>query len=138
MKVPCPTLMDENQVTICLSPTKRSSPDNMRPSLVTLTKDVEQEQVHIVEQRLVVQEQLGQIAQVLAEHLFLLAINLKHGHIGIAVDLVTRWVLYSTPLEVVQHLLALLEKGEVVLTEVEHLHQHMQTSLTRQHDHVGF
>lgn len=98
----------------------------MRPSFVTLTQHIEQKQVHIIEQRLVIQEQLRQVAQILAKELLLLAVNLKHGHVGIAVDLVPRRMLYSAALEMLQHLLALLEEHQVVLTEIEHLQQHAQ------------
>ena len=38
----------------------------MRPLLVDLTEDVEQERLHVKIQRLVVQEQLGEQTQVLA------------------------------------------------------------------------
>lgn len=89
----------------------RSLPDNVRPSFITLAQNIEQKEVHIIEEGLVIQEELCQIAQVLAEHLFLLAVNLKHGHFGIPVDLISRWVLNATPLEVLEHLLALFEEG---------------------------
>lgn len=45
-------------------------PDQVSASLVHLTEHVEEEGVHVVVQRLVVQEQLGQQAQVLAVHLW--------------------------------------------------------------------
>ena len=90
----------------------------MSPSLITLTQHIEQEQVHVVEQGLVVQKELRQVAQILAEKLLLLAINFKHGHIGIAVNFVPGWVLYSAALEVLKHLLPLFEEHEVILTEV--------------------
>ena len=90
----------------------------MRTSLIALTQHIKQEQVHVIEQRLVIQKQLGQIAQVLAEQLFLLAVNLKHGHIGVTIDLISWWVLYSAALQMLQHLLPLFEEHEVVLTEV--------------------
>lgn len=108
---------------------KGGSPNSVRPSLITLTKNVKQEQVHIIEERLVVQEQLCQVAQVLAEHFLLLAINLKHGDIGVPVDLVSWRMLYTAPFQVLQHLLALLEKGQVILTEVQHLQQHKPVSM---------
>jgi carbon starvation protein CstA len=46
---------------------------------ICLAQHVEQEEVHIIVQRLVVQEQLGQVAQVLAVLLLLAAINLTAG-----------------------------------------------------------
>lgn len=98
-------------------------PNNMASSLIALTQDIEEEEVHIVEQGLVVQEQLCQVAQVLAEHLLLLAINFKHGDIAVAIYFVSWRVLYPAPLEVLQHLLALLEEGQVIFTEVQHLQQ---------------
>ena len=52
------------------------SPHNVRSSLVILTEDVEQEEIHVIVERLVVQEQLCQITEVLAVLLLLLAIHL--------------------------------------------------------------
>jgi hypothetical protein len=96
-------------------------PYNMCSSLITFTQHIEQEQVHIIEQSLMIQEQLCQVAQVLAEELLLLAVYLKHGHIGVAIDLIPRWVLDPAALQMLKHLLALLEEHEVILTEIQHL-----------------
>ena len=46
------------------------------PLRVTFTKDVEEERIHIIVQRLVVQEQLAEQAQALTVHLVLLSIHL--------------------------------------------------------------
>ncbi len=102
-------------------PEHEGLPYDVCSSLITFTQHIEEEQVHIVEQGLVIQEQLCQVAQVLAEQLLLLAVYLKHGHIGVAIDLIPRWVLDPTALQMLKHLLALLEEHEVVLTEVQHL-----------------
>ncbi len=51
----------------------------MGSSLIILAQDVEQEEVDIIVQGLVVQEQLCQVAQVLAVELLLLPINLQPG-----------------------------------------------------------
>lgn len=59
------------------------SPNNVGSPLIALAQDVKQEQVHIVVQRLVVQEQLGEVAQVLAVHALLLAIDLEHAHTAV-------------------------------------------------------
>ena len=55
----------------------RASPYNVGPPLVILAQHIEEEEVHIIVQCLVVQEQLGQVAQVLAVQLLLLAIHLR-------------------------------------------------------------
>ena len=52
------------------------SPDNVRPPFVVLTEHVEQEEIHIIVQRLVIQKQFCQVAQILAILLFLLPIHL--------------------------------------------------------------
>lgn len=95
----------------------------MGSSLVTLTQHIEQEQVHVIEKGLVIQEELGQVAQVLTEQLLLFAVDLKHGDIGVAIDLIPWGMLNPAAFQVLQHLLSLLEEHKVVLTEVEHLQQ---------------
>ena len=56
------------------------APDNVGPPLVVLAEHVEQEEVDVVVERLVVQEQLCEVAQVLAVALLLLAVHLpRHG-----------------------------------------------------------
>ena len=52
--------------------------------LISLTKYVEEKGVHIIVQRLVVQEQLGKEAQILAVDLVLAAIHLKDRYGGIS------------------------------------------------------
>ena len=64
-----------------------------------------------------VQEELGKVAEVLTVNLLLLAIDLEHGHIAIAVDLISRRVLYLALSDVFQHVLSLLEEHEVKLGE---------------------
>jgi len=64
-------------------------PDNVGPPLVDLAQHVEQEEVHVEVQRLVVQEQLCQVGQVLAVGLLGLAVHLKHADVAVAVHLVT-------------------------------------------------
>ena len=70
----------------------------MRSSIVAFTENIEEEKVDIIEKSLVIQEELSQVAQILAEQLFLLAVNLKHWDIGIAVDLISWRMLNATPL----------------------------------------
>ncbi len=98
-------------------------PYDMCSSLIAFTQHVEQEQVHIIEQSLVIQEQLGQVAQVLAEQLLLLAVYLKHGHIGVAIDLIPGRVLDPAALQMLKHLLAFLKEHEVIFTEIQHLQE---------------
>mmetsp|Transcript_9408 Transcript_9408/g.25476 ORF Transcript_9408/g.25476 Transcript_9408/m.25476 type:complete len:234 (+) Transcript_9408:1227-1928(+) len=59
--------------------------DNMMPVLVDLAQHVEQERIHVIIERLVVQEQLGQQTQVLTVNLGLPAIHLKHGDLRVGV-----------------------------------------------------
>ena len=53
------------------------APDYVGSSLVALAQHIEEESIHVVVQRLVVQEQLGQVAQVLAVDLLLPAVDLE-------------------------------------------------------------
>ena len=54
---------------------------------VGLGEDVEEERLDVVAQRLVVEEELGEEAQVLAVDLVLAAVDLEHGHAAAPVDL---------------------------------------------------
>ena len=83
---------------------------DVAPALIRLREHVEQEQVHVVVQRLVVQEQLGQEAQVLAVHLLLAAVNLEHRHAVVPVNLVARRVQQLVLAQVPPQLLAALEE----------------------------
>mmetsp|Transcript_26858 Transcript_26858/g.46853 ORF Transcript_26858/g.46853 Transcript_26858/m.46853 type:complete len:210 (-) Transcript_26858:65-694(-) len=67
-------------------------PDEVRPLVVHLAQHVEQERVHVVVERLVVQEELGEQAQVLAVELVGLAVHLPQGEVLVAVDLAPRRV----------------------------------------------
>lgn len=62
----------------------------MGSPLIVLTEDVEQKKVHVVVERLVVQEQLCQVAQVLAVLLLLLAIHLLRSQLSQLNDLQDR------------------------------------------------
>ena len=64
----------------------------MGPLAVPLSQHVEEERLHIKVEGLVLQEELGHEAEVLAVHLVLLPIHLEEGEPLVAVDLVTRWV----------------------------------------------
>ena len=68
----------------------------MAALLVVESKYVEEEGLDVVVQRLVVEEQLGQQAQVLTVDLADVAVHLEHGDATAAVDLVGRWVLQAT------------------------------------------
>ena len=100
---------------------KGCSPHNMCATLIALAQDVEEEEVDVVVQGLVVQEELGQVTQVLAVHLLLLAIHLKHADAAVAVDLLAWRMLQLALAQVAQHLMPLLEEAEVILREVQHL-----------------
>ena len=62
----------------------------MKAVVVALAHDVEQERVGVVIQGLVVEEQLGQEAQILSVGLVLAAVDLKEGNVALPVDFVTR------------------------------------------------
>ena len=63
-----------------------------RRTTTRTSEDVKEEGLDVVVQRLVVQEELGQQAQVLAVHLVVLAVHLKHAQAAVAVDFVPRRV----------------------------------------------
>jgi hypothetical protein len=88
----------------------RKVPHHVRPALVALAQDVEEEEVDVVVERLVVQEHLGEVAQVLAIRFRFLAVDLEHRHPAAPVDLVAGGVLQASFLEVLEHLVAALEK----------------------------
>mmetsp|Transcript_19883 Transcript_19883/g.50441 ORF Transcript_19883/g.50441 Transcript_19883/m.50441 type:complete len:448 (-) Transcript_19883:704-2047(-) len=92
---------------------------HVRAALVDLAQDVEQEEVDVVVERLVVEEQLGQEAQVLAERLLALAVNLEHAHVAVAVDLLSGRVARPALVHVAQHLAAALEERQRVLAKVQ-------------------
>ena len=73
-----------------------SVPNNVGATLITFTEDVKKDEIKIVVQGFVVQEQLCQVAEVLAVHLLLLAIHLKHADTAIAVDLLAWRMLQLT------------------------------------------
>ena len=54
-------------------------PHDVGPALIIFTEHIKEKEVHIIVQRLVVQEQLCEVAQILAVQLLLLAIHL-HAH----------------------------------------------------------
>mmetsp|Transcript_41598 Transcript_41598/g.106452 ORF Transcript_41598/g.106452 Transcript_41598/m.106452 type:complete len:349 (+) Transcript_41598:700-1746(+) len=89
------------------------------PRGVVLREDVEQEGVHVVVERLVVQEELGEVAQVLAVHLLLAPVHLKHGDVAVAVDLVAGRVQHRVLAQVAHHHVALLEEVERELAKVQ-------------------
>ena len=62
-------------------------------SVVTLAHHVEEEGVGVVVESLVVQEQLGQQAQILGVSLVLPPVNLEEGDRLAPVDFISRWVL---------------------------------------------
>ena len=66
---------------------------------VILGEDIEQERLHVIVQRLVVQEQLDQETQVLTVDLVGVAVHLVHGHPVLPVDLITRRMSPGTLLE---------------------------------------
>ena len=62
-------------------------PDDVRPVLVHLAQDVEEERVHVEIQRLVVQEEFGQETEALAVKLKLLSVDFEDGEVSLPVDL---------------------------------------------------
>lgn len=97
-------------------------PHHVRAALVALAEDVEEEEVDVVVERLVVEEELGEEAEVLAKDLFAVAVNLKHGDVAVAVDLVARRPPQLGLGHVVQELLAALEEFERKLAHIQLLH----------------
>lgn len=82
----------------------------MRAPLVALAQHVEQEQVHVIVERLVVEEELGQVAEVLAELLLLAPVHLKHGQGTVAVNLVPGRMVLLAAADMAQQVVALLEE----------------------------
>ena len=70
-------------------------------------------------QRLVVQEQLCQVAQVLAVHFRVFAVHFKHRYAVVAVNLSAWRVQQPHLLQVPQHLFPLLEERQVVFAKVQ-------------------
>ena len=64
--------------------------DDVKAVVVALAHDVEQERVGVVIQGLVVEEQLGQEAQILSVGLVLAAVDLKERNVALPVDFVAR------------------------------------------------
>lgn len=74
------TSIDESDqfLSSFITKTHATSQAGISPLSIPLTQDIEEEGVNIIVERLVVQEQLGQEAQVLAVDLVLAAVHLKH------------------------------------------------------------
>lgn len=68
----------------------REIADHVAAPIVALGEDIKEEGLDIVVERLVVEEELGEQAQILTVDFVLLAIHLKHGEISRAVNFVTR------------------------------------------------
>ena len=83
-------------------------------------EDVKQEGLHVIVERLVVKEELGQQAQVLAVHFIVLAVHLKHAEPGVAVDLVARGVA-----QVALALVALQGLAALYVLEAELAHEEL-------------
>jgi hypothetical protein len=87
---------------------------------VTLRHYVVKEKIHVMPQRLVVQEHLGDETEVLAVGLFLAAIELPHADaVGASVDLVTGRVAQAALGRVVQQLALVTKKFEAELADVQ-------------------
>ena len=85
-----------------------------------LSEDIEEEGLHVIVERLVVQEHLGDETEVLAVRLFLTAIQLPHADaVGAAVDLVTGRVAQAALGRVVQQLTLVTEKLEAKLADIK-------------------
>ena len=68
----------------------------MAALLVVDGQDVEEERLHVIVEGLVVQEQLGQEAQVLAVDLTDVTVHLKHRQVSLPIDLTGRWMIAAT------------------------------------------
>ena len=66
--------------------------DEMGAGIVRLRHNVKQERFDVIEERFMVQEHLGEKAEVLAVDLVLTPVDLEYGYTAIAIDLVSRWV----------------------------------------------
>ena len=66
----------------------------MESLIIQFTENEEKKRIHIVVERLVIQKQLRDVAQVLAVHLLLQSIDFKHGEFAVAVNLISWWMAY--------------------------------------------
>mmetsp|Transcript_7959 Transcript_7959/g.15972 ORF Transcript_7959/g.15972 Transcript_7959/m.15972 type:complete len:229 (+) Transcript_7959:1537-2223(+) len=117
----------------------------MMPILINLTQDIKQEWIHIIIQRLVVQKQLGQQAQILTVHLCLLPIYFKHGYLRIRIrpskrrpcprrrpiNLIPRRTLERALCHVPQQRLLLPEILQRILTYIQLLTRRMRLWIRR-------
>mmetsp|Transcript_31062 Transcript_31062/g.58474 ORF Transcript_31062/g.58474 Transcript_31062/m.58474 type:complete len:406 (-) Transcript_31062:198-1415(-) len=87
--------------------------------LIHHAQDVEQEEVHVVVQSLVIQEQLGQVAEVLTVHFFLLAVHFEERDVALPVYLVPRRMTQLALLEVSLQLLLAAHEAEAELAEIQ-------------------
>jgi len=94
-------------------------PHDVIPFIIDFTQDIEEERVDIIVQGLMIQEELGKQAQILAVDLVLLPIHLKDRQVLITINLFSRGVLQLT-LETMAHQgLLLLDVFEAELTDIE-------------------
>ena len=75
-------------------------PHQVTALAVILGEDIEQEGLHVVVERLVIEEQLGDVAQVFRVNLLLLRVKLKHADLVISVYLITWRAPYVASLRV--------------------------------------
>ena len=87
---------------------------------LTLAKDIKVESVDLIPNVLMIQEKLGDVAQVLRVNFLLFRIELKHAHCVIPVDLITWWTSRFTPLRVLLQLVLVYKVEETEGADVEH------------------
>lgn len=63
----------------------------MRPFLIHLTQDVEEEGIYVIVQRLVIQKELGEETKVLTVDFLIFAVNLVHRKVIFTIDLSAGW-----------------------------------------------
>ena len=94
---------------------------NMSTFLIDLGHDVKVERIDVVVQSLVIEEELGQEAKILAVDTVVLAVNLKDTERSLAVDLPSRWTTVGTVPPVAAEGTLPLHVFETVLADVEQL-----------------
>ena len=64
----------------------------MKSSFIACAQHIKQKRIHVPVQRFVVQKQLRKVAQILAVHLLHRAVQFKHGHFAVPINLIARRV----------------------------------------------
>ena len=94
-------------------------PHHVRSVLVYLAHDVKEERVDVVVERLVIQKELGQQAQLLTVGLVVFAVDLVGGEVAFVVYAASWWIPTRAVGTVFQIRPNLLHVGETILTNVQ-------------------